>query len=52
MLAPATRILILTRSEQNRVVEAIVAGADGYILKSATPEAIVAPSGRPQRANR
>jgi DNA-binding NarL/FixJ family response regulator len=42
MLAPATRILILTRSEQNRVVEAIVAGADGYILKSATPEAIVA----------
>jgi len=42
MLAPATRILILTRSEQNRVVEAIVAGADGYILKSATPDAIVA----------
>ena len=42
MLAPVTRILILTRSEQNRVVEAIVAGADGYILKSATPDAIVA----------
>jgi DNA-binding NarL/FixJ family response regulator len=42
MLAPATRILILTRSEQNRVVEAIVAGADGYILKTASPEAIIA----------
>jgi DNA-binding NarL/FixJ family response regulator len=42
MLAPASRILILTRSEQNRVVEAIVAGAAGYILKTASPEAIVA----------
>jgi DNA-binding NarL/FixJ family response regulator len=41
-LAPATRILILTRREQNRVVEAIVAGASGYILKTAAPEAIVA----------
>lgn len=41
-LAPASRILVLTRSEQNRVVEAIVAGASGYVLKSATPEAIVA----------
>jgi DNA-binding NarL/FixJ family response regulator len=41
MLAPAARILVLTRSEQNRVVEAIVAGASGYILKSAPPEAIV-----------
>lgn len=40
-LAPATRILILTRSEQNRVVEAIIAGASGYILKTAAPEAIV-----------
>ncbi|HWG07791.1 MAG TPA: response regulator transcription factor [Solirubrobacteraceae bacterium] len=42
LLAPASRILVLTRSEQNRVVEAIVAGASGYILKSAPPEAIIA----------
>jgi NarL family two-component system response regulator LiaR len=45
LLAPASRILVLTRSEQNRVVEAIVAGASGYILKSAPPEAIVAAVG-------
>jgi DNA-binding NarL/FixJ family response regulator len=42
LLAPASRVLVLTRSEQNRVVEAIVAGASGYILKSAPPEAIAA----------
>jgi DNA-binding NarL/FixJ family response regulator len=42
LLAPASRLLVLTRNEQNRVVEAIVAGASGYILKSATPEAIIA----------
>src|SRR5437764_9556740 len=42
LLAPASRVLVLTRSEQNRVVEAIVAGANGYILKSAPPEAIAA----------
>lgn len=42
VLAPGTRILVLTRSEQNQVVEAIVAGASGYMLKTATPEAIVA----------
>ena len=42
LLAPASRILILTRTEQNRVVEAIVAGASGYILKTARPETIVA----------
>jgi two-component system NarL family response regulator len=41
-LAPATRILILTRSEQNQVVEAIIAGASGYILKNAAPDAITA----------
>jgi DNA-binding NarL/FixJ family response regulator len=41
LLAPASRVLVLTRSEQNRVVEAIVAGASGYILKSAPPEAII-----------
>ena len=41
LLAPASRVLVLTRSEQNRVVEAIIAGASGYILKSAPPDAIV-----------
>jgi DNA-binding NarL/FixJ family response regulator len=41
LLAPASRVLVLTRSEENRVVEAIIAGASGYILKSAPPEAIV-----------
>ena len=41
LLAPASRVLVLTRSEQNRVVEAIVAGASGYILKSAPAEAII-----------
>src|SRR3954462_15571839 len=35
LLAPSSRILILTNTEHNRVVEAIVAGASGYILKSA-----------------
>jgi two-component system NarL family response regulator len=42
LLAPASRVLVLTRGEQNRVVEAIVAGASGYILKSAPPNAIIA----------
>jgi DNA-binding NarL/FixJ family response regulator len=42
LLAPASRVLVLTRSEQNRVVEAIIAGASGYILKSASSEAIIA----------
>ena len=42
LLAPASRILILTRTEQNRVVEAIVAGASGYILKTSPPKAIIA----------
>jgi two-component system NarL family response regulator len=42
LLAPASRMLILTRSEENRVVEAIVAGASGYILKTANPESIIA----------
>src|SRR5919197_2187755 len=41
LLAPASRVLVLTRSEQNRVVEAIIAGASGYILKSAPVEAII-----------
>jgi DNA-binding NarL/FixJ family response regulator len=42
LLAPASRILVLTRSEENRVVEAILAGASGYILKTAPPKAIIA----------
>jgi two-component system, NarL family, response regulator LiaR len=41
VLAPTSRVLVLTRSEQNRVVEAIIAGASGYILKSAPVEAII-----------
>jgi DNA-binding NarL/FixJ family response regulator len=41
VLAPASRVLVLTRSEHNRVVEAIIAGACGYILKSAPVEAII-----------
>ena len=41
LLAPASRVLVLTRSEENRVVEAILAGASGYILKSAPPKAII-----------
>ena len=40
--APASRVLVLTRSEENRVVEAILAGASGYILKTAPPKAIIA----------
>jgi DNA-binding NarL/FixJ family response regulator len=39
--APATRVLVLTRTEQNRVVEAIIAGASGYILKTAPHKAII-----------
>ncbi|HXO07384.1 MAG TPA: response regulator transcription factor [Solirubrobacteraceae bacterium] len=42
LLAPASRVLVLTRAEHNRVVEAIIAGASGYILKSASAEAIIA----------
>jgi DNA-binding NarL/FixJ family response regulator len=41
LLAPASRTLVLARTEQNRVLEAIIAGASGYILKSAAPEAII-----------
>ena len=41
LLAPASRVLVLTRTEENRVVEAIVAGASGYILKTAPPKAII-----------
>jgi DNA-binding NarL/FixJ family response regulator len=42
LLAPASRILVLTASkERGRLLEAIVAGACGYILKDAGPDAIV-----------
>jgi DNA-binding NarL/FixJ family response regulator len=42
LLAPASRILILTRTEQNRVIEAIIGGASGYILKTAPTDTIIA----------
>jgi DNA-binding NarL/FixJ family response regulator len=42
LLAPASRVLILTDTERNQVVEAIIAGASGYILKTAPTEQIVA----------
>jgi DNA-binding NarL/FixJ family response regulator len=42
VLAPASRILVLSaRGDRDAVVEAIVAGACGYILKDATHEEIV-----------
>jgi DNA-binding NarL/FixJ family response regulator len=47
LLAPASRVLVLTRSEENRVIEAIIAGATGYILKSvkatAAGESVLSP---------
>jgi two-component system, NarL family, response regulator LiaR len=42
LLAPTSRTLVLARTEQNRVVDAIVAGASGYIIKTAPPKAIIA----------
>jgi DNA-binding NarL/FixJ family response regulator len=39
--APGSRVLVLSRSERNRVVEAIIAGASGYILKTAPTDSIV-----------
>lgn len=42
LLARASRVLVLTRSEENQVVEAVLAGATGYILKTAPPKAIIA----------
>jgi DNA-binding NarL/FixJ family response regulator len=41
LLAPTSRVLVLTRDAENHVVEAIVAGATGYILKTAPPDAIL-----------
>jgi NarL family two-component system response regulator LiaR len=40
LLAPTSKVLVLTRTEQNQVIEAIIAGASGYILKTAPPKAI------------
>lgn len=40
LLAPASKVLVLARSEHNQVVEAILVGASGYILKSFPPEQI------------
>lgn len=42
-LSPATRVLVLTvHAEDEKVFEAICAGACGYLLKPSTPERIVA----------
>ena len=41
LLAPTSKVLVLTRTEQNQVIEAIIAGASGYILKTAPPKAII-----------
>ena len=41
LLTPASRTLVLARSEQNQVVQAIIAGASGYILKTASPDQII-----------
>ncbi len=39
---PATRVLVLTSfSDQSRVLDALDAGADGYLLKHAEPETIL-----------
>jgi DNA-binding NarL/FixJ family response regulator len=40
-IAPACKVLVLTRNERNQVVEAIVAGASGYIIKTAPQDAII-----------
>jgi DNA-binding NarL/FixJ family response regulator len=39
--APDSRVLVLTRPGRNQVLEAIIAGATGYILKTADPELVV-----------
>src|SRR3954451_8613046 len=41
LLAPSSRILVLTHSEHDNVVEVMVAGASGYILKSAPVHSII-----------
>jgi DNA-binding NarL/FixJ family response regulator len=39
--APSSRILVLTRPEQNQIIESIIAGASGYMLKNSSGESIV-----------
>jgi DNA-binding NarL/FixJ family response regulator len=40
--SPATRVLVLTSAEDERsIAEALRAGASGYVLKSAEPDAII-----------
>lgn len=41
-LAPTSRVLVLTQSEHNHVVAAILAGASGYLLKTASIDEIIA----------
>ncbi|MFN3255242.1 MAG: response regulator [Ilumatobacter sp.] len=42
-LHPDSRVLVLTSfSDQNRMLDALSAGADGYLLKHSDPEAIAA----------
>ena len=52
LLAPASRVLVLTRSEENRVIEELLAGASGHILQGAPPKRSSPPSGQPPPANR
>lgn len=42
LISPGSRILVLTRPGKNRVAEAIIAGASGYMLKTASPEVVIA----------
>lgn len=42
-IAPECRVVVLTSfSDQRRILDALEAGADGYLLKHSEPEAIVA----------
>lgn len=42
LLAPASRILVLAGADEDRIVEAILSGANGYVLKSAPAQEILA----------
>jgi chemotaxis response regulator CheB len=57
LLAPASRVLVLTRSEQNRVVEAIIAGASGYQIATTSgsariPSPTTSPASSPSSTSR
>ncbi len=41
LIAPWSRVLVLTRNEPNGVVAAILAGAAGYLIKNATAETVL-----------